>query len=78
MTKNKKNIAPKAGKPSIAPKGKKPTTAPEAVEQEIVADTAASDRDSLIAKAKAARQAAAVGLISQEEADAHWATPARF
>jgi hypothetical protein len=64
MTKNKKNTAPKAGKPTIAP---------ETVEQDIVTDAVTNDRDALIAKAKAARQAAVVGLISQEEADAHWA-----
>jgi hypothetical protein len=52
---------------NIARKSVETTIAPEAVAPEAVA------RDALIAKAKAARQAALVGLISQEDADAHWA-----
>ena len=47
----------------------KPNSAPQAGEQDI----AAIDRDALIAKARAAKQAALVGLISSEEADEHWA-----
>jgi len=72
MTK-KTNTTPKAGKPNSAPKAGKSKSAPDAAPQVIAPEIAAIDRNALIAKAKAAKQAALVGLISHEEADEHWA-----
>ena len=45
----------------------------EAIAVEAAPTIATDDREKLVAKAKAAKQAALVGLISQEEADAIWA-----
>ena len=66
MTKKNKNTV---GTSNSAPKAGKPNSAP----QDIALEIAAIDRDALIAKARAAKQAALVGLISSEEADEHWA-----
>jgi hypothetical protein len=46
---------------------------PPAIAVDTPATIATDDREKLVAKAKAAKQAAMVGLISQEEADALWA-----
>jgi len=52
-------------------KDRKPSIALDAPQD--VLDTTQEDREKLVAKAKAARQAALVGLIPQEDADALWA-----
>jgi len=52
-------------------KDRKPDIALDAPQD--VFDTTQEDRENLVAKAKAARQAALVGLIPQEQADALWA-----
>ena len=46
---------------------------PRSITVEAAPTIATDDREKLVAKAKAAKQAAMVGLISQEEADAIWA-----
>jgi len=53
---------------------KEKKAAPQAEAAQVEAPEAAqSEREALVAKAKAAKQAALVGLIPQAEADAYWA-----
>ena len=54
-------------------KKNKKHTAAENIAQEVIAIPAPDCRETLVAKAKAAKQAALVGIISQEEAAEHWA-----
>ena len=62
MSKKEKSAAPQAEKPQAPEKGK-PQAAPNPAED---------FRAELVAKAQAAKQAAKVGLIPQEKADALW------
>ena len=64
-TKTKKITAPKADVIDVE--------TPLSIAVEAAPTIATDDREKLVAKAKAAKQAAMVGLISQEEADALWA-----